>query len=410
MRVLMVNKYLYPRAGAETYMLTVADELLARGHEVAFFGMEDPRNAVPGPVLTAPAVELGQQQGVTGKLINLARCMQNSLSGELKHSLDVFVQEFQPDIVHAHNVYHQLSPRVLSGLSENYPVIMTAHDYKPVCPNYSLFVDGETCTRCLKGGYYNCLVHRCNHKSFLSSTLATTSAYYHEFRKTYHKVFHHYIAPSHFMRDKLVEGGIEAEKTSVLHNFAQIYESPPPKSNGIFYFGRLSVEKGIDTLIKAYVKLEEPRPPLTIAGTGPLEQALKQLAEDAGAHNIRWLGHVSQEKVREELEKCGCSVVPSLWFENCSMAILESLAFGRAVVASSSGGNPELVREGVNGAVFTAGDVDSLKEALERVTGSQERLALLGKQARESVCSDFSVEKHVDGLLEIYSSARVKHF
>src|SRR5438477_309861 len=167
MRILMANKYLYPRAGAETYMLSVAAELKARGHEVAFFGMEHPENTKLGPLQTIPLIEFGVKHGAFNALKNITRAAAMSLTRSTQRRLDACIKSFKPDLIHAHNIYNQLSPALFSKYAGRIPIVMTVHDYKPVCPNYSLFTGGETCTRCLSHGFGQCVKNRCVQGSLL---------------------------------------------------------------------------------------------------------------------------------------------------------------------------------------------------------------------------------------------------
>lgn len=410
MRILMANKYLYPRAGAETYMLSVAAELNARGHEVAFFGMAHPENTNLGQVCAFPALEFGVRQSKFSALKNVARAAWFSVAGTVQRKLDQFIAQFKPDLIHAHNIYNQLSPALFVKHTPHVPVVMTAHDYKPVCPNYSLFTQGETCTRCLSGSFKPCVKYRCIQGSRIKSMLAAASSALHKSRQTYTRGYHLLIAPSRFMKRQLVAGGIPDERVVVLNNFAApAVEFTQPGEN-LLYFGRLCREKGVHTLLHAYAKLSEPRPRLRIAGEGPLSDELKSLAAEKKLDSIEWLGRISPAQVAVELDQCAFSVVPSIWYENCSMAILESLARGRAVIAGDSGGNPDLIKPGQDGDLFAAGNVEALHAKLSALTAGgteamRARAAQMGRAARESAIQRFSPGVHVDALLQHYAAA-----
>ena len=409
LRILMANKYLYARAGAETYMLSVAAELRARGHHVAFFGMAHPENTTLGPVCAVPALEFGVRQTQFDALKNIGRAALSSAFGAVQKRLDAFISEFKPDLIHAHNIYNQLSPALFVKHTPHIPVLMTVHDYKPVCPNYSLFTHDKTCTRCLAHGFGECVRNRCVQGSFFKSTLAAASSYFHKQRGTYLRGYHLLIAPSQFLKKQLVAGGIAAERVSVLNNFAPAPAAFKSPGDSLLYFGRLCREKGVHTLIEAYAGMPEPRPLLRIAGEGPLSGELKQLADKKSLRNIQWLGRISPAEVAMELDACAYSVVPSVWFENCSMAILESLARGRAVVASDSGGNPDLVRAGVDGDIFRAGDVEHLRATLAALFAGgpdalRARANQMGLAARQAALERFSPSGHLDALLERYQA------
>jgi glycosyltransferase involved in cell wall biosynthesis len=408
MRVLMANKYLYARAGAETYMLTVAAELQARGHAVGFFGMAHPENTTLGPCGTIPALEFGVRQGKLAALGNLARASFAAAAGATPRRLRAFVRDFKPDLIHAHNIYNQMSPALFVEHARRIPVVMTVHDYKPVCPNYSLFTQGETCTRCLSGRFGACVTHRCVQNSTFKSAIAAASSWMHKTRRSYTRGYHRLIAPSAFLSARLAEGGLPAERIDVLNNFAAPAPEFTPPGTGILYFGRLCREKGVHTLLEAYAGLRAPRPELRIAGEGPLAEELKAFARERGLTTVTWLGRIPPAAVARELERCAFSVVPSEWFENCSMAILESLAHGRAVIASDKGGNPELIRPGLDGDIFPSGDVAALRACMQPLADEPARCVQMGRRAREAALARFCPAVHLDALLKIYETARAQ--
>lgn len=283
MRVLMANKYLYARAGAETYMLTVASELLARGHTVGFFGMAHPEQTTLGPCATIPPIEFGVRGGKLGALKNVFRAAATSIAGTTARKLRAFIRDFKPDLIHAHNIYNQLSPSLFVEHARNIPVVMTVHDYKPVCPNYSLFTEGEICTRCLGGSFKHCIAHHCVQNSRIKSTLAAASSWLHRARGSYVNGYNRLISPSAFLKRMLVQGGFESERIEVLNNFAAAPGTFTPPGQSILYFGRLCREKGVHTVLAAYAKSPEPRPELRIAGEGPLLGRIESVCPTAGA-------------------------------------------------------------------------------------------------------------------------------
>lgn len=403
MKILMVNKYLYPRAGAETYMITVAEQLLAQGHEVSFFGMHHPDNTTIGPTATIPFLEFGRGQSFTSRVGQLTKALSHAAAGDARRALEGYVEHWEPDLIHAHNIYNQLPPSLFRGVSAQVPVVMTLHDYKPVCPNYSLFVGGETCTDCLGGSFLNCVKKRCCHGSLLASTLAAASSAHHRSRGTYSRDYHRFISPSGFVKRRMVEAGFREARIEVINNFAAIPERPTPPGEGLFYGGRLCIEKGVDILLKGYAMLPEPRPKFRIAGDGPLDQELRALSKRLKLETVEWLGRIRPDQVIDELNATAVAAVPSTWFENCSMAIMEALALGRPVLTSSAGGNPDLVRPGVDGEVFEAGSAVAVRDALARLFDpTVSNLEAMGREAREAALERFSPEVHLRQLHGAY--------
>ncbi len=410
MKILMVNKYLYPRAGAETYMLYVSEQLIQAGHRISFFGMEHPENTTLAPCTTIPMLEFGRGQSPGRRGSNLVSAATQSLRRTVAKKFAQQVNEFQPDIIHAHNVYNQMSPALFIPHAKKIPVIMTSHDFKTVCPNYSLFTKGNVCTRCLTGSHMNCLRYRCCHDSLVNSALAVTSFLIHQKRKTYQRGYQTFIAPSRFMKDRLVEGGVESERIDVINNFSVAPRTITPPGSGFLFAGRLCEEKGIDTLIHAYEKLPQPRPDLTIAGTGPLEGTLRNLALKLGCRNINWTGRLPPSQIEVLLEACAVSIIPSRWFENCSIAIMESLAHGRPCIVSDSGGNPELIRDQEDGWIFPSGNAEALAECLRSArTIGESRMREMGAEAAETARRYFSPEVHLKQLMGSYESCIKQH-
>ena len=396
MRIMMVNKYLYPKAGAETYMLELCRTLIAEGHQVAFFGMNHPEITKLGPTCAIEEVNFGANQSVSSRIKQIGQAIYQNCT--IRRKFRNFCKEFKADFIHAHNVYNQIPASLFKG--SKLPVLMTAHDYKPVCPSYNLYSKGSNCDKCLAGSFKPCIKNRCVQDSLLSSTLAAISSYVHKKSGTYTNSINHYVAPSSFMKQKLVMGGLPSEKISVIHNFTTVNYTLDTPGDSLLYAGRICKEKGVDTLIDAYELLPEPRPELKICGTGPLKVKLQKESEKRKL-NIKWLGYVSPDRVKEEMKSACAVIVPSKWNENCSMTIMESLIHGRPVIASDAGGNPELIENAYNGFVFKAGDVQDLLRVLIEL--SQADKLNLSCQAAYSGQKFFSPQAHLKNLFKVYN-------
>src|ERR1043165_2224132 len=207
--------------------------------------MEHAENTTLGPAHTIPILEFGIKHGALNAIKNVGHAAWMAVTRLTQRRLDAAVKSFKPDLIHAHNIYNQLSPSLFQKYVDSIPVVMTVHDYKPVCPNYSLFNEGQTCTRCLSGGFRNCVTHRCVQGSVVKSTLAATSAWLHKLKRTYTRGYSLLISPSAFLKRQLVAGGIPEEHVRVLNNFAAPAPEFTPPGDGILYFGRLCREKGV---------------------------------------------------------------------------------------------------------------------------------------------------------------------
>lgn len=404
MKIIQVNKFHYPRGGADKYFLSLSRALEAAGHKVAVFAMEHPKN-LPSPWSRFFVSRLSfNEGGLKDRLRTPGRVL---YSREAKRKFAALIEEFKPDIIHIHNIYHQLSPSILSVARQRaIPVVMHCHDYKLICPNYQLFVDGKICERCLGHRYYNCLAHRCLKKSFSHSLLATAEAYLHHSLKTYEKSLARLIAPSAFLKAELIKGGWPEGKVSVIYNpsdpeFEDGSGAEAAKGGYLLYFGRLSPEKGLETLIAAAAETGQKA---KIAGTGPEEGKLRKLALDLEAP-IEFLGFQNPAELKKTIREAKAVIIPSLWPENMPLSLLESLSLGKIVIVSRVGGLPELVRADENGFLFAPGDVRDLAEQIRKLEDcDQERMQLAAKRT----AANFTLDQNLRTIIDTYNHVLLK--
>lgn len=391
----MVNKFLYPRAGAETYMLELSRLLKTHGHKVAFFGMDHPEKTDLGPTSTVAPIDFSKTNSKLKNLTEISKAFLQNI--KIRKKFSKFCESFKPDLIHAHNVYNQISPSLFKSI--DIPVIMTAHDYKPVCPSYNLFSNGQNCEKCLEGSFIPCIKNKCVQNSTLKSLVSAASSWFHQKTGTYNELYSRIIAPSHFMKKKLVQGGLNSEKIDVVHNFTKAEKSLFPNEGFLLYAGRICQEKGVKTLIDAYEKLPLPRPKLRICGTGPLKVELQKYSKEKKL-DIDWLGYVKPTTVKKLINESMAVVVPSIWYENCSMTIMESLVLGKPVIASITGGNPELINDGYNGFTFKAGSVSEMTLALRKLIDADH--AHLERNAYNFGQVFFGPDAHYKSIKKVY--------
>ena len=347
MRILHINKFLYRRGGAESYMLDLAALQSERGHEVAFFGMAHPENVptrfekhFPGYVsFDPPPKSLVGRARAAGRLL---------YSSAAKHGVEKVIDEFSPDIVHLHNIYHQLSPSILRPLRAlAMPAVMTLHDYKLACPTYLFLDKGEVCEACLGGHFYQAVVRRCNNGSLLASSLNALELTVHTATKAYSPV-QVFACPSRFALTKMTEAGVFPDRLRHVPNFvdAAAIATKEREGGGVVYAGRLSSEKGVDTLIAAAAELGAP---VDIAGTGPEAPKYEALARSRRATSVRFHGHLAREELHRLIRSAAVLAVPSRCHENQPLIALEAMACGVPIVGTNLGGLPELVNAGVDG-------------------------------------------------------------
>src|SRR5918998_2660202 len=336
-RVLLVgNHWTEGPGGAETMLVLTADLLRAAGHEVVPFAVAEERT-LPTPVRASLPVAAG-----AGARTRFGEAAAGVWSPSSYRALARVVDDVRPDVAHVHHVYERLTVSVLDALQRwGVPTVMTLHDYKPVCPNFRLFTDGAPCTRCLSGRYWQVVRHRCLEGSRWRSLAAAADAYASRGRGVYDRV-DRFLAPSAFLRDRVVDGGLPAERVEVLPNPVVTAPSPRParaEPPSVLYASRLVAEKGVDTLLDAAARLPAGVR-VRLAGSGRLERAVRSRVAAEGLP-VDVLGPLPPERVAAELRAAAVAVLPALWWENCPMALLEAAAQGGPAGPPAGGGHPQ---------------------------------------------------------------------
>lgn len=388
MKILFVNKFLYPNGGSETYIFQLGEELQKRGHEVQYFGMEH-----AGRIVGNRAGRYTTDMDFhTGKLKKLLYPFKIIYSLEAKKKLGAVLYDMNPDVVHLNNINFQLTPSVIYAVrayqkrsGRRVKLVYTAHDYQWVCPNHMMRIpaDGTICFACREGQFFSCAKNRCIHGSFVKSLLGALEGKIYRRLRTYALV-DVIICPSAFMKRQLDTDPILAEKTVMMHNFAERAGAGTGRSEQrevrnerqgdaaagqqggyVLYFGRYSEEKGIAAMLEACKAL--PKIPFVFAGTGPLEELVEQ------AENVENRGFVTGEELGKLIAGARFSVYPSEWYENCPFSVMESQMYGTPVLVSDLGGAPELVQAGYTGELFRGGDAEELTAHIRELWEDEER-------------------------------------
>ncbi len=401
MKILFVHKYLFPKGGAETYVLQLGAYLAEQGHEVQYFGMEHPQRCVGNRIGAYTREMEFHQQSALSKLSYFPGVI---YSGEARRKMAAVLEDFQPDVVHLNNIHFQLTPSVLVA-AENYRrktgrklrVVMTAHDYQLVCPNHMLYrpAQGTVCEKCLGGHYESCAAGRCIHNSLPRSVIGTMEAQYWNRRGTY-QALDAVICPSLFLKEKLDTNPVLAAKTVLLRNFSgPMALQDVEKEDYVLYFGRYSEEKGLGILLEACRAL--PEIPFVFAGSGPLEPELE------GIPNVRNVGFQSGEALTRLIQCTRFSVYPSVWYENCPFSVIESRQCGTPVLGADIGGIPELIQNGETGRLFEAGNAAALTEAIRAMWAEREGLERWSRSCL--AVQTTTLEEYCRRLLTIYAPA-----
>lgn len=397
MRVLLANKFFFRKGGSEVVMLQERDYLLSVGVEVVDFSMTHPLNMTsPHAASFVSAKQYHEPQNPVSH-IKTALSLVHSI--EATRKLDLLIRQTKPELMHCHNIYHQLTPSIIGAAKRHgVPVVLTLHDYKSVCPVYTRLRNGAPCSACLSEGFGAVLRYRCAEGSLSRSALLYGEAVVQRLLGNYEKV-DRFIAPSCFMRDSVLRR-FNADQVSLLYNGVEV---PSRKfadidEGYVLYLGRLSREKGVESLLEAQ-RLYGPKWDVRIAGSGPLERSLKEKYPAA-----KFLGHLDGMRLESVLQRAGVVVVPSQWYENCPMSVLEAMAYGKPVVGSRIGGIPELIVDNMTGLLFEPGQTDQLAGHIDRLISDSRMRKQLGRAARERIESKFSLTQHHQQLIKIYKS------
>ncbi len=395
----MANNYLTLRGGSERVMLDEAAWFRRNGHSVTMFGRVE-----SGQTLDLPYFELmpsvpNYSAGNGFDRFRLARDVIYNRETGLRFR--AFLSSVRPDVVHCHNIYAGLTTAVVDECERaKVPCVITLHDYKLACPSYRMLRNGKPCSLCLGGKFYYCALTRCHKSSFAVSAISSCEAYFNQHYGKYLKAAR-LIAPSRFLLRQMVAAGISEDKLSYLPNGIDISSIDPVRCDGDYslYMGRLSEEKGVQTLLTAMSSLEMP---LRVVGDGPAAPALKTFATAQGLVNVRFDGHRSGGDLVPLLRGAAFVIVPSEWYENASMAVLEAMAHGKPVIASRIGGLPEQVEHKITGLLFEPGSAKQLSEAIGVMASDPGFRAALGHAARERAEQHFSLDHHCRVLLQLY--------
>lgn len=407
MKILMINSFNYMRGGAERCFIDLTDLLTAHGHEVIPFCMSHERNR-PSPYASYfvsyvdfPSLLNGNGSRLKNTFTAFERVVYNR---EARQNVERLIADTKPDIAHVHGIAHEISPSILPALKKaGVPVVQTLHDYKLLCPNTNFVAQEAVCERCKGHRYYNVVRYRCKRDSTAASVLAAVETTVHKIMQIYEHNVDLFISPSAFLKQKVAEFGIKNPVINI-PNFINVKEIQPcfEPDNYFLFFGRLVNTKGVMTLLKAMEQVK--RSHLYIAGTGDLEQSLRQYAEERGITNVTFLGFVHTEKLIPLIQKAAFTVVPSEWYENYSMSVLESLAAGKPIVGANIGGIPEQVNDGYNGLLFEPGNVAQLAEKINYLLDNPDEAVKMGQNSRRQVETINHPETHYQQTMQVYSS------
>jgi glycosyltransferase involved in cell wall biosynthesis len=348
-------------------------------------------------------IEYGRDYGYVGKLARVPKVI---YSLEARRKLKGLLNEVRPQVAHCHSIYHHLSPSILSVLRKaRIPTVMTLHDLKIACPAYHMFDGRRICEKCKGGQLHNVVTNRCIKGSLLLSSIVLTEAWVHQLLRSYVSCVDTFIAPSQFYIEKLVEWGWPRARFVHVPNFVeeQAFEPRFEPGRAIVYFGRLSAEKGLLTLVRAAAV---SRVPVRIVGDGPLATSLRAEVDRLNA-DITFTGRLTGAALMQEVRNARATVLPSEVYENAPRSVLESYALGKPVIGARIGGIPEVIRCGSTGWTFRSGNAEDLAAVLRKVADlPDEAVSEAGRQGRELARREFSISLYRERMVEIYGRLR----
>jgi glycosyltransferase involved in cell wall biosynthesis len=309
-------------------------------------------------------------------------------------------------IAHFHNTFPLVSPSAYyAARAENVPVVQTLHNYRLVCPAAIFYRDGRVCEECVGSAVpWPAVRHACYRGSRTQTAALVGMLSLHRLAGTWENTINTYVALTHFARSKFVAGGLPASKLIVKPNFAPIDPGIGDGHGGFALFvGRITTDKGVQTMIDAWRRLES-KVPLKIAGDGPMLESLSDQVRDLP--NVEVLGRCGREDVLRLMKAARVLVVPSLWYEGFPMTIVEAYSCGLPVIASDLGSLAAVVPHGETGLVFQPGDPNSLAEAVRQIFADPETEKGMRSKARSAFEESYSAEQGYAGLMSVYQAAQ----
>ncbi len=401
MRVLVANKFWYRRGGLERVMFDEIEWLERLGHEVAHFSTNHPLNEPsPWSDYFAPYLELGPQGRLTpmNKFRAAVRLFHNAPAVK---SFSRLLDAFCPDVVHAHGIHRQLSPSILLvAAKRGIPVVESLHDFHHICPGDTLLYRGvHQCgpRQCGRLWYGGCVKNRCVRGSLAASILSASEVSWQRLRRAYERSVRRFISPSRFMAEQMRIAGWMIP-CDVVPNAVSLSPMREGIGEGFCMIGRLAVGKGVHTALQAARKAGVS---IRVAGTGPLESELRASFPEA-----EFLGFLGKEDVEDLVRSARAVIVPSEWYENAPMSVLEPMSMGVPVIASRIGGIPEQITDGLDGLLVPPGDVDALASRMHLLAEDPALAMRLGDEARRTVANKFSPEMHTSLLVKTFEATR----
>ncbi|MCK5505699.1 MAG: glycosyltransferase, partial [Thermodesulfovibrionia bacterium] len=351
--------------------------------------------------------------GINDYLMAIGR---NLYSFKARRLVSKLLDRYPVDIVHLHNIHRQMSPSILYEFKKRgIPTVMTLHEYKMICPSYIMMYRNKPCEACTNGRYFNAMKLRCVKGSFFRSALLSVEMYLHHKILDIYKNVDIFIAPSMFLKRKHEEMGFNKKIVHLPYpldceKFAEIVSDVEPDNDKnkitFVYFGRLFPDKGLFTLVEALRILSEHnidnRLEVKIIGDGPIGEELREMVGKENLTCVRFTGFLKGRELYSELKRSDVVIIPSEWYENYPVSVMEAFALGKPVIGARIGGIPEMVRDGETGLTFESGNSVDLSEKIKYMVDNLHRAKEMGEAARVFIDGKVNPERHYKQLMDIY--------
>ena len=409
MKILLVNYRYFISGGPEKYMFNITKKLEQEGHEVIPFSIKSNKNEetkyekyFAEPIGGKDAV---YYEDCKKNLKTIIQMLSRSIySFQTKKAIKKIIKDVNPDIVYILHFVNKLSPSVIKGAKEmKKPVVLRLSDYFLLCPKFDFLKDGKICEECLEKGYGSCIKKRCVKNSFFASIVRVFSMKVHKFIKIYDNV-DVMITPTKYLKEKLQKNGFDKNKICYVPTFSNEKEGNTNKIGDYgLYFGRISEEKGVKYVVKAYEKLDQNHK-LKIMGDDTTEEArkIKQYIEEKHITNVELLGFKEGIELETIIKNSKFVLVPSIWYENLPNTILEAFSYAKPVIATNIGSLTETIEDGKNGFLFEIGNVEQLKEKILKMD-NDDLVRKIGENNVETLRENYSLDKHYKNLINIFN-------
>ncbi len=375
MNILVVHNKYYYRGGEDTVVDAEASLLRRSGHKVLIYSRDNKE---------------------IDKISTLRLALDTFGSTRTMDDIQRIHQEFKPDIIHAHNIFPLISPSIYKVAKKlRIPIVQTLHNFRLLCPQAMLFRDGKACESCIGKIPWRASLYHCYRNSFAQSSFTALAITTHKIQDKWEQSCHHYIVLSQIARDKFIQGGISEKQLSIKPNFVESKRVPnwSHRERGIF-IGRLSVEKGLDVLLKAVALLDNIK--IDVYGTGPLEALV------SAASGLTSLGFHPQSALINRLHQVAYLVMPSTGIESFGLVAIEAFSCGTPVIASRHGSLAEIIEHGKTGLLVKPGDHQELAHAIAWAESHPDAMKIMGEAAYNEYLERYTPESNYKILMEIY--------